>query len=251
MSEYNLDVLIATDPQTLKYFGYDMWMATSKEWMFKSGGTMATGINNFCIIPCKKKPIYVLEASSISFLKDFEVKDVIGYGIFTDINKVLKKDLCKNTIDIAINKIFKNGISNNIIEALDISLVKYNLKNSKIGIEEVGISPKLLEDIKKNFSHCSFRDSSEFFRIIRMIKTPEELEFIKKSSKINETAIINSIKELSTQKLFGKIKNKFKEVVDAENSEMEHYVIFPNGIGVVGDESYIIGYETIIGLDTL
>jgi len=249
METYKLDALIATDCDTLKYLGYDAWINYTKEWMFKPGGDIAGAINNFCIIPLKNEPVYLLSADLFTFLENFNSKIVYVYGDFKDKESKVEKNILLQSIDRKINNVFERGVSNNLINALKLIFKKNNLLNSRIGIEKIGLNKDLFENIKILFSKCEFIDATEIFRILRMIKTQNELENIKKCAKITENAAIKSIQKIKPGNIFGDTIKTFNKAIMKENAVFDHYILLPKGLGCLSCEDYIIENNSIFGID--
>ena len=66
--------------------------------------------------------------------------------------------------------------------------------------------------------------------------------------------MMNSLKTISSSCKnkdckFGDIKKKYKEIVFKEDAVYEHFFIFPNGLGMNDNDSYIIENNKIMGFD--
>ncbi|MHB8279494.1 MAG: M24 family metallopeptidase [Candidatus Humimicrobiaceae bacterium] len=252
MEKYKIDGLLFIDPDSLSYFGYNFFFNSVKEWMLKPGGTSSHGVINFCFLPYKKKPIYILNAYNVSSLltKEEEIGEVAVYSPFTNTDRVEKlvNDF-KNPLDFKINQIFKN-IFNNRLEALEYVLVKYNLKKSKIAIEQDGINVLLVDEIKNRFTCCKFFNGSEIIRLIRMIKTDDELDIMKECFSITEKAFIESLKLLKPNSNLGYLKNHFRYIIERNKAAYDHFFIIPNGLGIIEQDSYVIEENKIMGFDS-
>lgn len=254
MEKYRLDGLLFIDPASLGYFGYNLFFNSAREWMLKPGGSNNSGVINFCLVPFKKKPVYIIDAFSVSGLntKVEDIGEIVVYRPFINTGKSnnLIKNSFKNPLDYKLNQIFKNGIFKTQMEALDHVLDKYNLKNSRIAIEKDGISEVLINEINKEFNNCKFFNGSEFIRLIRMIKTAEEINVIEKCFDITEKAFDQSIKTIKPDSILYNLKNTFKNIIEKENAIYLQYFIFPNGLGMTDLDSYIIEKDKIMGFDS-
>ena len=98
MDKYKIDALLSTDSLgTLKYLGFNIWFASIRDWMLNPGGSNNNGLINFCLLPYKKSPIFILLSNNISFLNNLNKERVIVFSPFTDINtKSLKRSNKKN-----------------------------------------------------------------------------------------------------------------------------------------------------------
>lgn len=252
MEKYKIDGILFIDPESLSYLGYSFFFNSAREWMLKPGGTSSHGVINFCFLPYNKKPIYILNAYNVSSLlvKEEAISEVVAYNPFTNID-IAEKSVndFKNPLDFKINQIFKN-IFNNRLEALEYVLDKYNLKKSKIAIEQDGIGILVVDEIKNKFNCCEFFNGSEIIRLIRMIKTNGELDILKECFSITEKAFLESLKALKPNSSLGYLKNNFKYIIERNKAAYEHFFIIPNGLGIIEQDSYSIEENKIMGFDS-
>lgn len=255
MEKYNLEALIAIAPNTLKYFGFNPWINHTEEWMFKPGGSNVGAMNNMCVIPYKKEPFYILSAELLTFLSSMDFKKVYPYGIFNDLtssdcNHYFKElNYFNNEIEIKISEIFKKGIFKDCLSALTAVIRESKLENSRMGIEKNGLSKILFEKILKKFPKCEFINSTELFRILRMVKSSEELKLIEKCAVITELALNESLKILSPKKTFGEIISRFKDSLYKNHANFEHFIYLPKGLGCLSNYNYPIENNYIFGID--
>lgn len=259
MEDYKLDAIIATKVQTLKYLGFDFWYSSAEEWMTKPGGSDKNAIINFCIIPYKKKPVYILIAMSIPFLKDFDQKssdyEIVLFSHFNNLDE--KKKSLKDKpefLNISEKKVseymIKDGIFKNSLSALYHTFNELNLNNSRIGLESGGINEKTLEDINRNLKSCSIFKADELFRLIRMIKSQKELKIIAECAEINETALFESIKSIKCSKSLNDAYLKYNKIIFDKSALFEHYIVGSFGLGNFDGGDYFVGEKMVCGLDT-
>jgi Xaa-Pro dipeptidase len=259
MEDYKLDALIATKVQTLKYLGFDFWYSTAEEWMTKPGGSDKNAIINFCVIPHNKKPVYILIAMSIAFLKDFNKNpsdyEVVLFGHFNNLDEKKKSlkgklEFLNGTEQKVSDCMIKNEIFEDSLSALFHTFSKLNLNSSRIGLESGGISENTFEDINKNLKSCSIYKADELFRLIRMIKSQEELKIIKECSEINEAALLESIKSIKISKSLKDAYIKYNKIIFDKSALFEHYIVGSYGLGNFVGSDYFVGKKMICGLDT-
>ena len=258
MENYKLDALIATKVQTLKYLGFDFWYSSAEEWMTRPGGSDKNAIANFCIIPYNKKPVYVLVAMGVPFLKDYNQKspdyEVVLFNNFNNLKE--KKKSLKGGLDflnIAEQKISKcmieDGVFKDSFSALYHTLNKLDLSSSKVGLEFGGISESTLKEIKSNLKSCSIYKADELFRLIRMIKTQEEQKIIRECSEINEIGLMGSIESLKSSKSLSDAYIKYNKIIFDKSALFEHYIVGSYGLGNFEGKDYFIGENMIFGID--
>ena len=258
MAKYKLDALLFIDPGSLKYFGYDLFFNSAKDWMLKPGGTNDCGVINFCLVPYKKNPVYIISAFSVSSIDDDILRDcdIVPYGPFINLSQI------KNSLpEDKNNSNSKSGVEKNLygllskviykdqMEALGYALAKYNLENSSIAIEQDCISNDLVINIKNKFSSASFYEGSELIRLIRMVKTPEEILIIQNCLEITEEALSKAVNSIKPRSAMKGLKEIYRNEAYKRNALYEHFFVFPKGMGMTDHDGYIIENNNIMGFD--
>lgn len=85
-------------------------------------------------------------------------------------------------------------------EAIVKALKQKGLEKGRIGLDEKNVSPMTREQIINGLPNAKFIDAFELFRIIRMVKTPEELERLKTVGLLNERAVMAVMKRVAEGK---------------------------------------------------
>lgn len=258
MRNYKLDAILFIDPASLKYFGYDLFFNNAKEWMLKPGGTNKNGVINFCLLPYKKNPVYIISAFSLSSIeKDVEENcDIIPYGPFIDklqIDKYRAKNESgnkKNEVEKKLFESFKKGIFKDNLDALGHAISEYGLTHSRIAMEQDCISEDVVSSVKERFPAAGFFNGSEFIRLMRMIKTPEELMIIENCLEITEKAFLKAVNSIKNHTSLKTLKDVFKREIYASDAIYEHFFLFPRGMGMTESDEYIIEKNNILGFDS-
>jgi len=73
-------------------------------------------------------------------------------------------------------------------EAIVKALKEHGLDKLRIGLDEKNVSPRTMERLESDLVDATMVDTFELFRIIRMIKTPDEIERLKTAGIKNERA---------------------------------------------------------------
>ncbi len=79
------------------------------------------------------------------------------------------------------------------LDALILGLNKLGLNDKKIGLDELNLKHGILEALKERLPAAHFVNSSKSLRWIRKVKTPQEIERLRKVTKIAENAIVASL----------------------------------------------------------
>ena len=236
MAKYKLDALLFIDPGSLKYFGYDLFFNSAKDWMLKPGGTNDCGVINFCLVPYKKNPVYIISAFSVSSIDDDILRDcdIVPYGPFINLSQIknsLPEDKnnsnSKSRVEKNLYGLLSKVIYKDQMEALEYVLAKYNLENSSIAVEQDCISNDLVNNIKNRFSSASFYEGSELIRLIRMVKTPEEVLIIQNCLEITEEALLKAVNSIKPGSAMQDLKEIYRNEAYKRDALYEHFLFSP------------------------
>ena len=204
MDEYGLDVLIATTEGNVAYVS-DYW----PQGTFRPQGHQA-----FCILPRDPavEPTLVAPTGDLAafVMHKSWIKDFRPYGTFyLEASERLSGD-AKVIWEADIEMRRKYAISPDPIQALIAVLKEKRLDSARIGLDEVNVPIQSIELIKRELPSARISYAYDVFRKIRVIKTPEEIERIRESTRITEMAIeetFNSIREGVTERELANICN--------------------------------------------
>ncbi len=74
-------------------------------------------------------------------------------------------------------------------EALAKILREKGLLRGRIGVDHEGMSSALKQELRDSLPGAKFFDASDLFRLIRMVKTSDEIERLRKAAALNERAV--------------------------------------------------------------
>ena len=189
MYQHNLDALIATTKENIRYFtGFDPVCKTLNPYYAQSYAVITQ--------ESQQKVHYVGPIGEIDQILDANVKigEVETFGVFYRENLGCNGMSENETRLELLSDINKS--SQQAVDALQSLLKKLNVMNGRIGIDLDGIDPELFLQIKKKLLKVLWVPSSRIIRKIRAVKTPQEIALLTKSAQINEKAINRVIEHL-------------------------------------------------------
>ena len=108
-------------------------------------------------------------------------------------------------------------------EAIVKALKQKGLDRGRIGLDEKNVYPATLEEIISGLPHATILDAFELFRVIRMVKTPEELERIKTVGLLNERAAQSVVNRLAEGVSEEELTQHFLECIAKEGAVFEFW----------------------------
>lgn len=108
-------------------------------------------------------------------------------------------------------------------EAIVKALKQKGLDKGKIGLDEKNVYPETRAQIVAALPHAKIMDAFELIRVIRMVKTPEELERIKTAGLLNERAAQSVLNDLAEGVSEEELTQHFLEYVAKEGAVFEFW----------------------------
>lgn len=118
------------------------------------------------------------------------VKDVLCYGKFP----IYVAPKISPGMDADFARALKEAKDyGSAVEALISALKDRGLTKGKIGLDEMRVTPAVWATIQEKLPGCQLVPAYEIFRMVRAVKTEEEIERIAQSTNIAEVAILKSM----------------------------------------------------------
>ncbi len=81
------------------------------------------------------------------------------------------------------------GRHKTILDALLAALKARGITRGRIALDDEGCPPSFFDTLKEKFPNCEFIPGANLFLMIRLVKTPEEIDRLKAAAQVNEDAI--------------------------------------------------------------
>jgi Xaa-Pro aminopeptidase len=108
-------------------------------------------------------------------------------------------------------------------EAIVKALKQKGLDKGRIGLDEKNVYPETRDLIVEGLPHAKVMDAFELFRVIRMVKTPDELERIKEAGLLNERAAQSVLTRLAEGVSEEELTQHFLEYTAKEGAVFEFW----------------------------
>jgi Xaa-Pro dipeptidase len=179
MKRDGLDAVIATCAENVTYLS-GFWAMS--QWVRR-------GPQAYVLQPKEgEKPCIIANSGILDLVPDQDiwVKEIRRYGYFQmDVDAAATLDAA----DTLQKHLFESRSYTDPVEALVAAMKEKGLERGKIGIDEMGITPQCMEQLKSLLPDATFIRSFAFFERVRSIKTSGEIEILRKAARITEQAI--------------------------------------------------------------
>ncbi len=179
MQREGLDAVIATCPENVTYLS-GFWAMS--QWVRR-------GPQAYVLFPNGGEPPCIVANSGILDLvadQDIWVTEIRRYGYFQiDVDSAVELDAA----DRMQKRLFESESYKGAVEALVAAIKEKGLSRGKIGIDEMGITPQCMDQLKLAVPDASFIRAFSLFERVRAVKTLAEIDILKKAARATEHAI--------------------------------------------------------------
>ena len=245
-----LDAVIATSPVNVLYCtDYSCWIdPLMRQFMAVPGGTTAQALNSFAVFDGDGAMGLVLHTAFAVNSADIWVKDVWPYGDL-GFDRSLMQAEGVGDYRRFFESIEQRRSAAGPLEALSALLSARGLEGARIGIELEGLDPALVEGMRAALPGVQLRDASQMLRMIRMVKTEEEMRRLTRAAEINEAGAWAALSEARVGGSFPAMRQAFREAVAKQGADFDHYCIGPMGLGLATDTDYRLRSGDVLYVD--
>ncbi|MBI4522879.1 MAG: aminopeptidase P family protein [Deltaproteobacteria bacterium] len=184
MDRFNLDGVVAATPENILYLsGFSSWSQNA----YRYGGSQV-----YLVFPRdqSRSPALLISGGDVGYaaLGDVWLKEVYTYGRARKHHVPEPEKLSAEEKGVlSILDLTPKG--QKAEEALAQLIKEKTLDGSNLGIDQFGIPVTSFEMLNALLPKAQLRPASSFFRYVRMIKTPPEIERLREAATVNENAI--------------------------------------------------------------
>ena len=196
MRRCEVDVLVAASPVNITYFsGYYSWLEPLfREYMMapgrKSSNLDQTG--PYAIFPLEGEPALVITPLFAVNASDLWIQDLHVFG-----STLLDESMPPTALSDVDRRFFEllHGKQQNATPAdAVLSVLKSRgLADARIGLDMEGLAPASKALIERGLPRATIKDCSNLIRLIRMVKTEDELSKLTRAAEISERAAMESL----------------------------------------------------------
>ena len=251
MRRCGVDALVATSPVNITYFSdYRCWIdPLFKAYMMMPGAPSDPDPTAaYAIFPLEGEPALVASPTFAVNASDLWVQDVHIFG-----DHGLDDSLPLGDLSATEQRIFdilhRPQDSATPTDALLSVLTARGLTDARIGIEMEGLSPKIKETIEAGLPKAEIKDCSNLIRLIRMVKTQEELSWLIRSAEINEKAAMSALALARPRQRITDVVQHYRQQIAKDGADFDHFAFGVRGLGLATEPNYILTDDDILYVD--
>jgi Xaa-Pro dipeptidase len=178
MKRDGLDAVVATCPENVTYLS-GFWAMS--QWVRR-------GPQAYVLHPREGQPCIIANSGILDLVADQHpwVQEIRRYGYFQiDVDASAALD----TGDQLQLQLFNSPAAKGSVDALVAAMRERRLERGKIGVDEMGITPQCMDQLRSSLPDATFNRAFSLFERVRAIKTAGEVEILRNAAHITERAI--------------------------------------------------------------
>ena len=251
MRRCGVDVLVATSPVNITYFSdYRCWIdPLFKAYMMVPGAPSDPDPTAaYAIFPLEGEPALVASPTFAVNAADLWVRDIHIFG-----DHGLDDSLPLGDLSDAEQRIFdilhRPQQNATPTDALLSFLKTRGLTDARIGIEMEGLPPKAKDTIETGLPKAHIKDCSNLIRLIRMVKTEDELARLIRSAEISETAAMEALALGRPGQPIADVVQHYRQQIAKDGADFDHFAFGVRGLGLATEPDYILTDDDILYVD--
>ena len=237
MERYDLDALVATSPANIRYFSdyvccFDTVM---KEYMLNPGASSHL-MQAYAVYPREGNPALVVNPFFAVNATQIWVEDLYLYGgTGVDLSQSVPLEAKSlRTIPGLLERASANATATDALLSI---LRDRGLMGGRIGVEIEALPGDCLQTIRESLSGADILDCTNLLRLVRMVKSPEELARMTRSAAISEEVALPILSHAARGTRMRDLSQQYRAGVAAAGANFEHFIYSIRGLGLAQAET--------------
>ena len=250
MRDCGLDALIATSPVNITYFtDYFIWIdGLMKEYMVSPGGS-ADIAQGYALFPLEGEPALAVTGSMLAVNgADLWVRDLRISGD-SGLDWSLPARPLSDRMDRLYTLLKSEPDYGTTTEALAGALGDRGLSGGTLGVEADGMTAARYAQLRQALPGARLLDCSNLIRLLRMVKTGDEIDRLVQAAEISEAAAMTAMEQASPGDNVQDIIHRFRAELGKEGADLDHFAFGVHGLGIATEPDFILGESEVEYVD--
>jgi len=249
MSRCGLDVLVATSPVNITYFSdYFCWVdRLMKEYMMVPGGSSGLA-QAYAVFPFEGEPALVINPLFAVNAADLWVRDLHIFGD-AGLDDSLPPAVLSDSDQRVFDLLHTPQRHATPTDALFSILNERGLAAARIGLEMESLPVKTADLIAHALPQASINDCTNLIRLIRMVKTRDEIARLTSAAEINELAAMESLALARPGRPVADLIQHYRARVAESGADFDHFAFGVRGLGIATEPDYVLTDDDVLYVD--
>jgi Xaa-Pro aminopeptidase len=119
----------------------------------------------------------------------------------------------------------------------------------RVAVENAGLNPGELDELRALLPGIELGDGSVLLRLIRMVKSGDEIERSRRAAELGEGALAAMVEAAAPGRTLAELAQVFRSEVASGGADLEHVAISPFGLGIATVSGYRLRERDVLLLD--
>lgn len=249
MQRHDLDALVATSRTNVTYFSdFSFWSdALPREYMVRPGASDEPSLQFLALLPKQGKPALVVPLVCAAKAQTSWVQDIYTYGKANLFNPPLALEPGEKHPLLRAD--FSSGPTRSAVQELAHVVRARGLASARIGVEMAGLHPEIRAQLKAELPHAALLDCTNLLRLLRMVKSRDELAALAHAASIGERVGMEVLASAHVGERLGEMAQRFAVGTAELGAASEHFTLGVYGLGISDAPDYILAKEDVLFAD--
>lgn len=250
MRQCELDALVATSPTNVRYLSdYTCWIdPLFKEYMVKPGGSSHPAQEQIAVLPLSGDPALLVPPLFAVNAADSWIRDIRAYGD-AGLDESLPPAMLPDDARQLLEHMHDGRASRTGMDALARLLKERSLGGARIGVEMEALTLTQKGELLDALPDATIKDCTNLIRLIRAVKSAEEISRLERAAEISEQAGMASFAMAQPGRAWAELAQNFRAQVARSGAEFDHFAYAPNGMGIAAEPQYRFAPEDVMYVD--
>lgn len=244
LSSAGIEAAIATSPVNVTYLaGYRFWLdRLSAAWMFSPG--TAPAVRALAMVEGAGAVTLVVPAV-LALNVDGAGTRLRPFGS-PGFEPLAREDDAAGELG---DTLFRRPLPASATEALAAAVIERALDQAVIGVEMDGLPAGALADLRRLLPGVSFRDCSNLLRLLRSVKSPAEIERLRRALAVADACGAEVLESARPGTSMQELARRFRTAVSAAGAEVDHFAFGAGGRGIATQVDHHLGDRECMYVD--
>ena len=249
MERYGLDAIVATSPVNITYLtGYYWWLdPLFKDYMVNPGGSDELVFPGYAVLPLEGSPILIVSSFLAMNAAHLEAVELHVFGQLP--LAALPEHGRWSAEERQIVELIRNEPHETPTAALAGTLRRRGLSTERLGVELGAITQARRAALADALPDATLVDCTNVIRLIRVVKTTEEVELLARAAAIAERVALETLREARPGDRLGRLVHDFRLGLADEGAALDHLLFGASGLGITTAASHILGEDEVANVD--
>ncbi|MHB8630122.1 MAG: M24 family metallopeptidase [Aggregatilineales bacterium] len=253
MRRYALDAIIVTSPTNITYFtDYFCWLdPLFKEYMTVPGASSEIA-QRYALIPLEGEPALIASPLMAVNAADSWVRDLRLFGdtgLDYSIKSAAPIEALPDNVRPLFDLLHQPPQSASPTDALVAVLSARGLADSRIGIEMEGLPLGAKADLITAMPRASFKDCTNLIRLIRAVKSQDEIARLTRGAEISEIAGMESLALARPGCQMADLIQHYRARIAQMGADFDHFAFGMRGMGIATEPNYALADDDVLYVD--